>query len=358
MSGAPYNPFARTLATSEASFGLHRTGDSHQESEGVNGDGPPRPGAGKAPLDVDAFKNILLTGSAAPSPPAPATLQRLQDSSSSTNTSSISAHSLFDPVLLLHPASPLSRTSFDHDDSPSEDNDDEEGSSLMSGTSRLDDYAPPAPPKPTHSRTLGPKGPQTVSFANFDESIPSGFTSSRAPTPPVNTRPGGIMRPPTLRRTPSDLNKPLPPPPQSPTRLKEVRPDGLEEEPSIPQPQIPTITTTDESVPQKKAPPPPPSSRRTGQAGGSSGRARSGSDTTQDSTLDNEASIPPKAAETTPKAAALPPPPPPSRKVKPASQSSTPAIVTPPEVPSPAPATADTKEAPLPAPTPQSVKGR
>lgn len=311
---APYNPFARTLATSESSFGL-------QQDNGQSDGQRQRPA-----MDVDAFKNILLTGSA--SPPnynstsaadrrlSPAG-RRPHDSESSTDTSSV-----FDPAYTLHPESPR----VDHYDFSSDSEDDVENeterTNLM-GQGRSDDLPPPAPPKPKSTR-----GPQTVSFADFDQSIPPNFQAPGGRgTPPLNTQQRGILRP-TVQRSASDLNKPLPPPPQpSDSALPPLVPDK-----DVPQTQQSlseslSVPDVDSSTP-KKVPPPPPVSRRHAPT---PARPRSASNlSAQESISDipnpsSSSSLPPqvKSDETSSNKPSVPPPPPPSRKVHPAAPSST-----------------------------------
>lgn len=350
-TGAPYNPFARTLASSDAAFGLQRTEaigygaderDGHaQESKGS---------AGRPAMDVDQFKNILLTGSAVPSPPSglSATANqhtaRYQDSSSNTTASSSST---FEPYLDVQQDTP--RTSFDQLDYPSDssDGDDEERSGLMTGTERLDDFAPPAPPKHSHGRPYAPKGPQTVSFADFDETITEG---SRAHAPAITTNGSNSLRPPALRRSTSDLNKPLPPPPQEPIALQKALPVEPDITPSTPQQDPPAPAATEET-PDSKKPPPPPVSRRAGQQ--TTAQPQSAPTSTAPQSPTPSDSLPTTrrpSDEQSSKPANAPPPPPPSRKAKANAQSTL-------EPPSPTPSTAtpsststDPKQMPPPPP--------
>ncbi|KAF2169762.1 hypothetical protein M409DRAFT_20177 [Zasmidium cellare ATCC 36951] len=325
---APYNPFAKTLASSDAGFGLIRENAEEQGKEQRQG-----AGSGRAALDVDAFKNILLTGSATPSPPSSVagatatpsaapntTFSRPHDSSSSnTDTSSI-----FDRNYGMQLESP--RNSFDDYESASESDDDEK-SGLM-GQGRSDDLAPPAPPKPKI------RGPQTVSFADFDQSIPEGFQSSGPRTPPVNTHITGILRPSTPRSS-SDLNKPLPPPPAE--TYDAVPPHFLDK--SLPPSQQPTPTITAEDATPKKAPPPPPTRRKAGDTA----RPRSSSN------LSQEPSYPPDDDESTSK---LAPPPPPARKPQPTAVVSGISSDPPSEKPSPSQSTTEVPKA-MPPPPPR-----
>ena len=344
-TGAPYNPFARTLATREGAFGLQRTEQGSLDTEQTDDEERLRGSAGRPALDVDVFKNILMTGSAAPSPPASMRSQRPHDSSSNTDASSISRSSLFDPYLEAHPESP--RTSFDQDDSPSESDENEESSKLMTGTGRLDDLAPPAPPKPSYGQPTGPRVPQTVSFADFDES----FTNSAGRTLPVNNGSSGTRRQPTIRRLPSDLNKPLPPRPQGRTSPNQATFGDSVTGQSLPQQSIATITTIEESPQQKKAPPPPPTSRRAAHAAPSQGRVRTPSNASQTSSHTQEPSISAKPIEAMSKTgSAAAPPPPPSRKARPTSQSAVPMVEAPPDIPPLASTGSEVKVMPPPPP--------
>jgi hypothetical protein len=304
---APYNPFARTLATSDAHLGLQRATAEERGNE--------RPAGGAPKMNVDMFKNLLLTGSAGPSLPVtqPTQPQRPQDSSSGTDTSSVSRQSLFDHTHDMHMESP--RTSFDQESIPDEDEQDNEHSSLMGPSmSRPEAEGPPPPPKHRHGKALGPKGPQTVSFADFNESIPMGWQQPSGPrTPPVNSALQGILRPSTSRSPSSDLNKPLPPPPE---KLATPEPSaGKITAQQLATPQV------DSAQPKKTPPPPPPASRRQAQAH-SQPRSRSNSSLTQNSVQEEDESPRP-----TPKA--VPPPPPSRRSYMPPAQGS-PAIETPP----------------------------
>jgi hypothetical protein len=304
---APYNPFARTLASSDAHLGLQRATAEERGNE--------RPAGGAPKMNVDMFKNLLLTGSASPSPPVtqPTQPQRPQDSSNSTDTSSVSRQSLFDPTHGLQMESP--RTSFDQQSIPDEDEHDNEHASLMGPSlSRPEAEGPPPPPKHRHGKALGPKGPQTVSFADFNESIPTGWRQPSGPqTPPVNSALQSILRPSTPRSPSSDLNKPLPPPPEV-LAVPELS-TGKTIAQQFATPQV------DTAQPKKTPPPPPPASRRQAQAQ-SQPRSRSSSNLTQNSVQEEDES--PK-----PTAKAVPPPPPSRRSYIPPAQGS-PAIETPP----------------------------
>ena len=226
---------------------------------------------------------------------------------------------------------------------------------------RLDDFAPPAPPKPGQERRAPARGPQTVSFADFDNVSP---TEERASSPaqaqvtPANAATANKNRPPMLHRTASDLNKPLPKtPPRSPG-LPQEQPVSMDSQVSqTPQPPTPTVTSPDETT-KKAPPPPPPTSRRAGQGGSSHTRARSTSDTTKESG-EKQA----KGQESAGQKSGAPPPPPPSRKSKPASHAASPAVSTPvtetaPSTQPPAPSSEPEAKSPAPPPPPAPAPRR
>lgn len=339
----PYNPFARTLATVEGHNGL-KTSQEEATAE--------RQGAGRPALDVDAFKNILMTGSAAPSSPtgqatgagavglAPtATIPRQQlDSSSNTDTSS-----LFDPRYDLQQESP--RTSFDEYEDASDTDSGNENSNLM-GQGRSDDLAPPAPPKPKS------RGPQTVSFAEFEDSIPQGVQGRAAQGQVVNAHLTGILRPSTPRSM-SDLNKPLPPPPREGAVAE--REGKMSRDTVVAHQVIPDVDSREKEGGNKKAPappPPPPSRRRPGETG----RPRSASNLSNN-TLDSvqSANVPAPAPTLTSQqsndsTSKLAPPPPPSRKAHAPSRPSGPSSSTNSQDPSPSHSSNDIPKAKPPPP--------
>lgn len=257
---APYNPFARTLATSEASFGRNPAGSeplvTHRAEQDHEQGQPTR-----QPLNVDDFKDILLHGSTTPIAGRNAATQAAQENSSSTGTSTASQRSLFDSNYDVGFGSP--RTSLEHLESPSEDEyeDDEqadEAATLMKGTGRLDDLAPPAPPKRVQSPATEPRGPRTVSFDEFEASMNA--TPSQKP---VNgfRRPN---RPTELGRSESDLNKPLPPPPIPPNALQGPKAQAHVSSPLGARASAPKVEAPQAEQHTKRTPPPPPVSRRKG----------------------------------------------------------------------------------------------
>ncbi|KAM3422455.1 hypothetical protein BST61_g2803 [Cercospora zeina] len=286
---APYNPFARKSATEE--IGLSRHG---KEAEMNGRESRPKPA-----LDVDAFKNILLTGA-----PIPAGLSATSGATRipESNGSSTDTSSMFDHGHGPHPESPTDNF---HDYETASDEDDDEQSELM-GAARSDDLAPPAPPK-------SKKGPQTVSFADFDQSIPPGFMASGPRTPPVPTQHiTGILRS-ASPRPGSDLTKPLPAPPGETDAAATFSAPIRNLSPS----QVDGPVAT--APPTAKAVPPPPPSRKSGSG---HGRARSSSNLSN-VTLDSSIPTPADSVVST-NSIKLAPPPPPARKSQPGNQQAPP----------------------------------
>ncbi|KAG9547828.1 hypothetical protein KCU97_g20607, partial [Aureobasidium melanogenum] len=272
---APYNPFARTLATIDPQ-------NAASAPVGLSRDTSAAPA--KPAMDVDAFTRMLLTGNTPSASPGPMT--------PSAGHASAAANSLGD----LHPESPPASDDDDeHHDGPPEPDYEQ-----LTGLVRTPDTHPkkPKPPPPAHhhgkSLSTPSKGPQTVSFADFDV----------VATPPALPSPSIASPKPQLARSPSDLNKPLPPPPpphHSPS--PEKAPSILEQfdDPA----QSPQLPAEDFSL-NSKRPPPIPLSRRSSQMRSSSGRPRSSSNLSRSSVPDDHSD----GTATPP----VKPPPPPARR--------------------------------------------
>lgn len=291
---APYNPFARTLATIEPQpVGLSRD------------DATPTP---KAAMDVDAFTRMLLTGNSVSASPVSSDIPR--------RAPTLESNSLDE----LHPESP-SASDDEHDDEHDTYDHDQSG---LFGLSETQSKKPkPPPPAHHHGKALAHKGPQTVSFSDFDASA----SKSPAIHSPASPKPQFLG-------SPSDLNKPLPPPPPphhspspGPEATNHNQANGPEQSPQLPD---------DEFQLQPKKAPPPPLSRRSSQM--RSGRPRSASNLSRSSVPDDYAEAPtpiltkppPPPARRGPQANAInrvpeiddqatpsrPPPPPPSRNTK------------------------------------------
>ncbi|KAI4737604.1 hypothetical protein E4T50_11924 [Aureobasidium sp. EXF-12298] len=308
---APYNPFARTLATidpqnaASAPVGLSR--DTSAASA-------------KPAMDVDAFTRMLLTGNTPSASPGPMT--------PSAGLPSATANSLGD----LHPESPPASDDDDeHHDAPPEP-DYEQLTGLVRTPDTHSKKPKPPPPAHHHGKSLSTpsKGPQTVSFAEFDV----------VATPPTLPSPSIASPKPQLVRSPSDLNKPLPPPPPPHHSSSPDTAPSISEQFDGPA-QSPQLPAEDFGL-NSKRPPPIPLSRRSSQMRSFSGRPRSSSNLSRSSVPDDfsdgTATPPvkppppparrgPHSVETDlPAPSARPPLPPPPRhtKQRPASVSRTP----------------------------------
>ncbi|KAJ9647121.1 hypothetical protein H2199_002107 [Coniosporium tulheliwenetii] len=364
-AAAPTNPFSKTLATlapSSSPTPLHREAAATPERAAADQIGT---GAGRGSMDVDSFKRLLMTGTASSSASAYSTAvpsvsvhHRSQsgiggDSSSSTDTSSVSRQSIFEPVQEPQLESP--RTSYELSIT-----DDDESSNLMGEGRRPDKKKRPPPPtgKRRHGKLVQQRAPQTVSFSDFSMSISS--PGVQPPSPVDANKPL-----PPLQRTSSDLNKPLPPPP--PAHFNpDVQPAVAEED--VVQIAGPEITATpppieDAPPTQRKKPPTPPLARRQSQRK-SLGPERLSS---------NPTPIPPSQPQETARSETLfslppssnpstkPPPPPPARRTAATATSATPKPIAPTTTGIPAstpppnslarqPSNASTKPAPAPPP--------
>ncbi|CAN9079583.1 unnamed protein product [Alternaria alternata] len=175
-SNVPANPFSRTLASLEP--------QERENDEERTNTGRPMLGSSRASLDVESFKNLLMTGKPTPRPSGPppqptSVSQPLAgaqfETSSSTDTSSISRQSLFEPPQETHADSP--RTSVDMAGS-----DEDESMGLVSEVKKGKKKPPPAP-KHRHGKLVAPRQPQTVSFESFAATEPA-----QAPSPPAIRR--------------------------------------------------------------------------------------------------------------------------------------------------------------------------
>ncbi|KAL8827951.1 MAG: hypothetical protein Q9191_002878 [Dirinaria sp. TL-2023a] len=197
----------------------------------------------KPHYSVDEFTNLLMTGkrqtldgTTATTPPVTSiTSPTLGDSSSNTDSSSISRQSMFEPSSDARQETP--RTS--HELSLS----DEERQNLVKASPIK--RSKPTAPKSHHGKLVSGNASQ-AGLPREPSSPATSIRSKNAVAGPFSPSPP---------RTPTDLNKPLPPPP---TR------EAIENVPLAS--QISPDTEVNFSTPnQKKEPPVPPSARRQGQ---------------------------------------------------------------------------------------------
>ncbi|ORY15854.1 hypothetical protein BCR34DRAFT_154124 [Clohesyomyces aquaticus] len=310
--GVPANPFSRTLATIEP----QEQGPTvrHEQLSDRPAAGKAGPGTTKASLDVEGFKRLLMTGISNPlasgtSQPHPTATApnpisaSVFESSSSTDTSSVSRQSIFEPVPEPHLETP--RTSYEMAGS-----DDEERAGLIGNSKRPPKKKPP-PPKHRHGKLVTARTPQVVPFSDFSSS----FMAEAAE--PTSSSVSG-------QRTDSDLNKPLPPPPLLSPLPHIVSQDMSQYE----RPSIETSTSTssgqsDTPQPQKKIPPPVPLARRQSQLRSSTGGSRSRSNSSLTISSQHSTDFPllsPSHSHLShevtshPQSSKAPPPPPPARR--------------------------------------------
>jgi hypothetical protein len=222
-SQAPPNPFQKTLET---------MGYSTQEVTTSRTKVPP---TGRASLDVEAFKRLLMTGSAGPGistlPAASAAHLHhgLGDGGSSTEASSSSRHSIFEPVQEIHQESPGTP----HEISESED--DRRGADIPSS---FHGRKKPLPPSSRHGKLI------RVELREDP--------STTATVPIANHRLSLVSRP-----SATDLNKPLPPAPARASHDSDRESIfDLESAGKVPEPPSPPYSI------RRKTPPEPPLTRR------------------------------------------------------------------------------------------------
>ncbi|KAF2087163.1 hypothetical protein K490DRAFT_66030 [Saccharata proteae CBS 121410] len=318
------NPFSRTLATIEppAARAPPTTEDTTSP--------PVRPAIGRAgsdkmraSMDVDAFTKMLMTGNAGPAASGALNARNGQqktgfgitaDSSSNTDASSASKQSIFEAHHGAYQESP--RSSYEQSVS-----DDDDRSRLVDEPQKTQKKKPP-PPKHKHGKPVQARGPQVVSFNDFENS----FDAS------VSSQPAGPQR------TGSDMNKPLPPRPRGSTPGATPREKDL---PSAPSQDESLQSKSPDDSSRRRAPPPPPATRRQSAmktALSSASRSRSTSNATQSSqpegpssvehttlppyTLPNETLTPVPSTPTSTTTQSKPPPPPPTRRSQASSHAS------------------------------------
>ena len=237
----PANPFAKTLArlNMETQPSLTSPELEQRPSEAESKVSRPH-------YDVDDFKRLLLKGETnTPGPtaamPPPVSFQGqhgIGDSSSNTDTSSISRQSIFEP--LSHPLQESPRTS--HESSPA----DEERQQLAGSPPISLGKTKPAVPRPRHGKLVKPNTPQTVSF---EDPALSFSDTVILPASPTQKLPG----------TPNNGSKPLPALPVTIQTSVAAKPN-----PGIPKRHSYSASSELQGSPnpQKRNPPAPPLSRR------------------------------------------------------------------------------------------------
>lgn len=179
--GPPPNPFHKTLEDMERDI-----------KEGAQASADQASAAGKTGMDVEAFKRLLLTGQGPPS--------QAGDAGSTTETSSTSRQSISDAT---HPPQETPRTSHE----VSEPEVDEDKRSLLSTPKSQRTGSrkkPPPPPATRHGRLIKMELKERDAYTA--PALERRSSAGYPPSSPTSPRP-------TSSGSPTDVNKPLPPPP-------------------------------------------------------------------------------------------------------------------------------------------------
>ncbi|KAI9746001.1 MAG: hypothetical protein M1818_000682 [Claussenomyces sp. TS43310] len=291
--GVPMNPFHKTLATLE-----------HTDRD-ILTDLPPTiqkggSSAGRTSLDVDAFKRLLMTGDAGVKPALPGSSGSsfthvgqvvAHDGGNSTDTSSASRQSMFEP--LQEPLAESPRTSHEISDIEGEHRrlrSDSQGSNP--------DRKKPPPPSHKHGKLIRVELKDDTTSPIFEGPSDQGSGLYQPRSEAAEST--------QALRSPTDLNKPLP---AAPTRASHDsdRESIFDREAAgkTPEPPSPTLST------RRKTPPAPPLSRRQSQLVSDSRLTRTNSNRLPTNIEDGANPATGKSnAQTNSKA----PPPPPTRR--------------------------------------------
>jgi hypothetical protein len=241
-TSVPPNPFQKTLAT------LERTEGGDSSNAPVHASTPGGTSFGRAFLDVEAFKRLLMTGSADAAGPAPGLAPpinigqlALNDGSSSTDaSSSASRQSIFEPIQEIHPESP--RTSHEVSDP-----DDERRRFATDGLASSERRKPP-PPSSRHGKLIKVELRDDTAPRVDTSLLPIWKGTQQSSMSPLSTQ---------SVRSPTDLNKPLPAaPPRASHESDRESIFDREAAGKTPEPASPPSTQT------RKTPPAPPLTRR------------------------------------------------------------------------------------------------
>ncbi|KAI9753602.1 MAG: hypothetical protein M4579_005066 [Chaenotheca gracillima] len=310
-AGGPANPFQPLQDVAEAAHSAPSIDWDKAKARKPASEGPSKGVVGKASMDVDAFKRLLLTGNTGQSastgsgvPPSARSNQPpiAGDGGSSTDTSSLSRQSIMEPPAEIAIDTP--RTS--HEISVSDD----ERLRLVGGdASNSSGKKKPPPPRTRHGKLIKANAPKEGSTSshiqiNEPESAPSGPAKDRKPQ----------MLPPPSPLSPTNINKPLPTTPPTPT--KEFSTETDQQSKSTKE----TAVASDEALPSigsppRKVPPAPPLARRHSQRlPMDSNRSRSNSARSFPSVEEINDDAKSTASQDKSSEARVPPPPPPARR--------------------------------------------
>ncbi|RDW73700.1 hypothetical protein BP5796_07142 [Coleophoma crateriformis] len=231
---APPNPFQKTLETME--------GGAVPAGVVAN--------PARVSMNVEAFKRLLMTGdsglgssTASSTPTAPTLHPGLGDGGSSTDTSSISRQSIFEPVQEPHPESP--RTSHE----VSEPEEERRRFSTDYTASTATGRKKPPPPSSRHGKLIK----MELKDSPTSDVHTSPTQDLEMPKAHFNTSSSSL----SSIKSPTDLNKPLPPAPERASHESE-RESIFDKEAAgkTPEPPSPSLSV------KRKTPPAPPISRR------------------------------------------------------------------------------------------------
>lgn len=306
-AGPPPNPFQKTLEDIE-----------RDAREGGQGSADGASAAGKTGMDVEAFKRLLLTGQ------GPARSQA-GDGGSTTETSSTSRQSILEAT---HASQETPRTSHEI----SEPDGDEDSRSLI---------PPPPQPKRSGSRKKPPPPPATR-HGKLIKVEPRGKEGRSSAGPPATSSPTSPGRPSSSSSSPTDVNKPLPAPPERAAeddagdsifdkeaagKIPEVDIDPDADVVPPPRPPTPPNASHSSSAPVQDPPQPPsslparrpsaPPPRRPGHARGESSSNVGGAAQQEDATTPPRSSLESQMSRSSSLRLSLaaPAPPPPRRQV-------------------------------------------
>jgi hypothetical protein len=286
---APINPFQKTLKTMERSESVASVATPTANTTST----------GRALMDVNSFKKLLMTGIAGASsstlssiPQAQAIHHGLGDGGSSTDTSSISRQSIFEPVQEAHLESP--RTSHE----VSEPDDERRRLTTEFQVSSTSARKKPPPPSSRHGKLIKVElrdDPTT----NASESLSSGPGISQQYFGSSGSSPS---------RSQTDLNKPLPPAPSASHESDRESVFDREAAGKTPEPLSPSASI------RRKTPPAPPLARRHSQLVSDSKLTRGDTGRLSPKAEEDSASVTGIEPNRPRSDSARAPPPPPSRR--------------------------------------------
>lgn len=219
--GIPTNPFQKSVASAESQTTI---ADDVERQETLLGSSI---ASIRVPLDVNAFTRLLMTGEKDPTTLGTHSGNILLqgqhgDSSSNTDASSLSRHSIFESQTESHLETPRTSHEIDDDQRP-----------WTGITSLKPEGRGPPVPQSRHGKSIKGASGHTVTFAEPD--VYTAEQSALSPTSPTRTESYIADKPPTATPSsshqqltepsplsPTDLNKPLPPPPSLVSQITDV----------------------------------------------------------------------------------------------------------------------------------------